>query len=113
MLNQLEDFYRKLFGLSKLERFDKNIDFKNLRNEGATVLDVRTVAEYEAGHIENALNIPVEELKGRIDELKSVNTPILAHCRSGRRSAKATTILNKSGLKTYNAGGYKHLIEKL
>ena len=113
MLNELEDIYRQLRGLPKLERFDKNVDFKKLRNEGATVLDVRTVKEFNEGHIENAINIPVEELKDRIAEAKKLKQPILAHCRSGRRSGRATKILNKAGIKTFNAGGYKYLIKKL
>ena len=113
MLNQLEDIYRQLRGLPKLERFDKGIDFKKLRDNGATILDVRTVKEFNEAHIEGAVNIPVEELKARIAEAKKLKQPVLAHCRSGRRSGRATKILNKAGIKTYNAGGYKYLIKKL
>lgn len=113
MFNQLEDVFRQLFGMSKLERFDKGVDFKKLRNQGATVLDVRTVSEFNEAHIEGAVNIPVEELANRMDELKDVKQPFLAHCRSGRRSGRATKMLNKAGFKTYNAGGYKYLVKKL
>ena len=113
MFNLIEDFYRSILGLSKLERLDEHVDFKKLIEEGATLLDVRRDEEYEMGHIENAIHIPVEELKSRLAEIEAANLPILVYCRSGRRSGKAKKILNKAGLLTFNAGGYKYLSKKI
>jgi rhodanese-related sulfurtransferase len=56
------------------------------------LLDVRTESEYEEGHIEGAVNIPVQELSVRFDEL-SPEDELLIYCRTGNRSAQAVDIL--------------------
>ncbi len=56
------------------------------------LLDVRTASEYEEGHIEGAVNIPVQELSVRFDEL-SPEDELLVYCRTGNRSAQAVDIL--------------------
>ncbi len=64
----------------------------------ALVLDVRTPAEFAAGHIEGALNVPLKELERRIPEIASdKDTPLMVHCQSGGRSAAATQILRRLG----------------
>ncbi len=72
------------------------------------VLDVRTPEEYigELGHIQNSVLIPVQELESRIAELERFkDKTILAVCRSGRRSGKATEILLRNGYKGANVEG--------
>ena len=64
---------------------------------GATLLDVRSPGEYAAGHIEGALNIPVDRLADRLDDLGNREGPIVIYCRSGRRSAHAKRILESEG----------------
>jgi uncharacterized membrane protein YdjX (TVP38/TMEM64 family) len=69
-------------------------------NEDILVLDVRTAADFagEQGHIRNAMNIAVEELPSRIEELVDrTEKPIAIVCRTDRRSAKAAQILAKNG----------------
>jgi rhodanese-related sulfurtransferase len=64
------------------------------------ILDVRTVAEYAAEHIEGAVHIPVVELASRITELdwiKEQHSATLVYCRSGVRSAQAAQILVEHG----------------
>lgn len=62
------------------------------------ILDVRTVREYEAGHIPGSVNIPHTELSGRISELASNrNEEIVVHCQSGPRAGIAQSILSRSG----------------
>ncbi len=66
----------------------------------ATVLDVRTAADFdgEQGHIEGALNLPLEELPSRLDDLgEDKAAPIYLVCRTDRRSAKAAAILARHG----------------
>lgn len=65
-------------------------------NSRLVILDVRTVSEYDDGHIEGALNIPVQEIEGRLDEL-SKNDEILVYCRTGNRSFTAIEIMNADG----------------
>ena len=70
------------------------------------ILDVRTTSEYEDDHIEGAVNIPVQELGDRLDEL-SRDDELLVYCRTGNRSAQAVGILRDAGFaKIYhmNAG---------
>ncbi len=62
------------------------------------LLDVRTVDEFVAGHIPNALNIPHKELEARLAELSGdKNTQIVIYCRSGRRAEVAKQVLVTKG----------------
>jgi len=60
------------------------------------VLDVRTLSEYNSGHIRNTKHIPLAQLGGRLDEL-NVNGEILVYCGSGGRSASASQLLVENG----------------
>ena len=64
---------------------------------GAVLLDVRTPEEFEPGHIDGAMNIPVAELSARIGELGASERAVVVYCRSGNRSAQATRILQAQG----------------
>ncbi len=66
------------------------------KGEDLILLDVRQPEEYAAGHIENALLIPLGELDMRSDELDK-NKEIVVYCRSGRRSRMGADKLIKSG----------------
>lgn len=66
------------------------------QKEDLVILDVRTVEEFESGHVEGAINIPVEELAERLDEL-SKNDELLVYCRTGNRSGNAVNILSDGG----------------
>ena len=69
------------------------------------ILDVRTVSEYEAEHLEGATNIPVQELPERLGELPT-DVFILVYCKSGVRSVQASEILVGEGYDyVYNMGG--------
>lgn len=83
-------------------------DYESLPCDGsATFLDTRTPKEYDMGHIEGFINIPVDELRDRIDELDS-NKPVYVMCQSGLRSYIASRILIGSGFDAYNfAGGLR------
>lgn len=65
---------------------------------GLLVLDVRTAAEFDEGHLPGAVNIPYDSLAARIAELgPSGERDIVVYCRSGRRSAIALTTLKDAG----------------
>lgn len=70
---------------------------RRLVAEGAMLLDVRTPEEYAAGHIPGAVNIPVQVLGGRMDELPDRERTIVVYCRSGVRSANAANMLRGAG----------------
>jgi NADPH-dependent 2,4-dienoyl-CoA reductase/sulfur reductase-like enzyme/rhodanese-related sulfurtransferase len=73
----------------------------------AFVLDVRNVGEYEAGHLKGATNIPVDELRFRLDELPR-GKKVHIHCRSGFRAHLALRILKDNGFEDVVnvTGGY-------
>jgi NADPH-dependent 2,4-dienoyl-CoA reductase/sulfur reductase-like enzyme/rhodanese-related sulfurtransferase len=68
------------------------------------VLDVRTHDEYAAGHLPGAISIPIDELRGRLDELPS-DRPIAAYCQVGQRGYLATRILRQAGFDASNLSG--------
>lgn len=73
--------------------------------EDYIILDVRNQDEYNNGHIEGAVLIPVSELESRLDELPK-DKPIIVYCRSGSRSRSAADILVKNGFThVYDMGG--------
>ncbi len=74
-------------------------DAKSLINdEGAILVDVRTKEEYDAGHIDGAILVPLDELDSLIDEkIESKEQKIILYCRSGRRSSIAGELLVDRG----------------
>jgi phage shock protein E len=79
---------------------------------GAAVIDVRTAAEFQAGHLPDAVNIPYDEIASRQAELPSDrNRAVVLYCRSGRRSGIAQQTLEGLGYsRAMNAGGYDALM---
>ena len=71
------------------------------------ILDVRTQSEYDKGHLDNAILMPVTEMKSRIDELLQYkDTEIVVYCHIGARSADASSILDSNNFtKVYNVLG--------
>lgn len=77
-----------------------------LKLEDAFILDVRTEEEYKNGHIENAVHIPLDELRENINKLPT-DKKIYVYCHTGLRSYIATRILKGNNLDAVNImGGY-------
>ena len=77
------------------------------RDESAILLDTRTEEEYAGGHIEGFVNIPVDELRERMDELEKGKT-VYVICQSGLRSYISCRILMQHGFDCRNfSGGYR------
>lgn len=69
-------------------------------------IDVRTDGEYDSGHIPNSMHIPLHQIQDRMSEIDSLkNKNIIAYCRSGARSSKATKILVEAGFDVLNLSG--------
>ena len=76
-------------------------------NDNVTLLDTRTEEEFNRGHVDGFINIPVDELRKRLDEIEP-EKPVYVICQSGLRSYIATRILEGSGYEAYNfSGGYR------
>lgn len=70
-----------------------------------TLVDVRTRSEYAGGHLPQALNIPLNELQNRIDEVPR-NKPVVVVCASGNRSQTGSDVLVAAGYgNVYNLEG--------
>ncbi|QDQ01008.1 pyridine nucleotide-disulfide oxidoreductase [Lysinibacillus fusiformis] len=78
---------------------------RDLVENNAYILDVREKNEYEVGHLINAINIPLSELRERMNEIPK-EVPIYVHCRSGQRSYNAVMALQNNGYpNVYNVAG--------
>ncbi len=76
---------------------------------GATVVDVRSEAEFRGGGYRGAINVPLPALSGGLNRIPR-DRPVVVYCASGTRSAVAARILRKAGYPDVsNAGGLRHL----
>lgn len=84
------------------------IDLEDVLNaperERPLLLDVRTAPEFAAGHVPGAVNLPVDELRSRLDELPR-DREIVTSCQVGQRGYLATRILQQNGFTASNIGG--------
>jgi rhodanese-related sulfurtransferase len=72
--------------------------------EGVTVLDVREPIEWQYGHIDGAVHIPLTQIPSRAEELP-VDQQLLVVCKVGGRSAQATAFLREKGFEAINLAG--------
>lgn len=80
-----------------------------LKKQGAILLDVRSPGEFQAGHASGSVNIPLQELAQRVQELPK-EVPIAVACASGTRSGMARLLLKRHGFKAvYNLGNWSNL----
>ncbi|HRO98522.1 MAG TPA: rhodanese-like domain-containing protein [Flavobacteriales bacterium] len=84
------------------------MDLRNLvKMPGATIVDVRSPMEYMGGHVAGSINIPLQEIPTRMDELRGLTKPLILCCASGNRSGHAAQFLQQHGLQeVYNGGGW-------
>lgn len=85
-----------------------------LNRAGGVIVDVCEPSEFQAGHIPNAINLPLPSLKDRLHDLdRYKDKPIIVSCRHGNRSMKGAVLLRKHGFPTvYTLSGGLHAWEK-
>lgn len=88
----------------KVKQFHWNEVGELCKRGDVIMLDVRTPREFAQGHFPNAVNIPVDALRGRINELDA-DKPIYVNCYSGLRSYIACRMLSAHGFDCYNFSG--------
>jgi phage shock protein E len=98
---------KRIFGIGN------DVDFKQLQQAGAVIIDVRTHDEFKSGHIKGSINVPLQSLSKEIVKIKKLNKPVIACCLSGGRSSVATKVLAQSGIEIYNGGGWNSLQSKI
>lgn len=92
--------------------FSKKVDFGALVKNGAQIIDVRTTAEYENGHIFSSMNIPLQNLNHSLHKIDR-SRPVITCCASGIRSISAQSILKSNGYEAYNGGSWTWLQTQL
>ncbi|MGK0413319.1 MAG: phage shock protein E [Polaribacter sp.] len=100
-----------LFDMFK--RKDMSIEIKEYLEKGAVVLDVRTLMEWNDGHIKGAKHIVLNLIPLEIDKIKSWDKPIIAVCKSGGRSGQATQFLKQNGIDVINGGPWQNVDQHL
>ncbi|HEX7846372.1 MAG TPA: rhodanese-like domain-containing protein [Chitinophagaceae bacterium] len=84
-----------------------------LRN-GAAIIDVRTVHEYDQGRIRGSINIPSDRIPASIQRIRDIGKPIILVCNSGSRSSNAFRFLKQNGIKqVYYGGNWENVLKKI
>lgn len=83
------------------------VDYRELINQGAIVVDVRTPQEFSQGHVKGSKNIPLQTLSSNAKKLAGKEVVLV--CRSGARASQAKYVLQQNGIKAHNAGAWQNL----
>lgn len=91
--------------------FGLGSSLKNLLRKGGTIVDVRTVHEYDQGRIRGSVNIPLERVAASVDRIKHMKKPVIICCDSGSRSSSAVRFLKQNGVsEIHNGGNWEKLL---
>ena len=90
----------RINGWASIYKNEKQIHMK-------TIIDVRTPQEFVGGNVAGSMNIPLQEITERVEEIKKLPQPIVLCCASGMRSGSAASILKRNGVEAYNAGPWQ------
>ncbi|MCX6188347.1 MAG: rhodanese-like domain-containing protein [Bacteroidetes bacterium] len=77
-----------------------------IKEKQGTIVDVRSPEEFMGGHVVGSINIPLQEIQNRMDEITALETPLVLCCASGGRSGVAHSILSQQGIDCCNAGSW-------
>ena len=82
-----------------------------LKNPSTRIVDVRSSMEFRSGHIRGAINMPLEQLQEKANEIGGLGrVPVVFYCRSGNRSGQAVRFLRQNGFNNiYDGGGLEHM----
>ena len=83
-----------------------SLDYDTLKAQKAVVVDVRSAAEFNSGHVSGSKNIPLDQVSKRADEIMKWGKPVIFCCASGNRSGQATSFFKSKGLDCYNGGSW-------
>ncbi len=99
------NFLKKLFG------GPTGPGMRELLDQGAVIVDVRSREEFKAGHAKGATNIPLQELGAQVSRLVRQQKPVVTCCASGRRSGIAARQLQAAGITCVNGGPWQRVAQ--
>jgi len=82
---------------------------KIIKEKSGTIVDVRSTLEFRGGSAAGSINIPLQEIQQRLEEIKELKTPLVLCCASGGRSAIATDFLTSQGVACINGGSWMNV----
>ncbi len=77
-----------------------------IKENKGTILDVRSPEEFMGGHVAGSVNIPLQEIAQRIEEVRKLKTPLILCCASGNRSGQAHRFLSQHAIDCINGGSW-------
>ena len=84
-------------------------EIKDYLERGAIILDVRTLEEWNEGHVSGSQHIVLTVIPLELEQIKSWGKPVIAVCRSGARSGQDTQFLSNNGIDTINGGPWQNV----
>ena len=84
------------------------VKLKQMLQNGAKIIDVRSRGEFASGNFPGAINIPLDELATKVDSIGKKDQPVIVYCASGMRSSSAQRVLVSAGFENVE-NGIKHL----
>lgn len=79
---------------------------KIIKEKQGTIVDVRTREEFMGGNVAGSVNIPLQQIPQRMEELKNLKQPLVLCCASGNRSGQAHQFLSQQGIECCNGGSW-------
>ena len=79
---------------------------KIIAEKRGSIVDVLSYGEFLGGNVVDSINIPLNEIPERMEELKNLKTPLILCCASGMRSGQAEEFLSRQGIECYNGGSW-------
>ena len=79
---------------------------KLTKEKHGAIIDVRSDEEFMGGHVSDSINIPLDEILKRVEELRNLKSPLVLCCASGNRSGQAQLFLTEHGIECYNGGSW-------
>lgn len=77
------------------------------------IVDVRSVVEFMGGNVAGSVNVPLDEIVAREEEIMALSKPVVFCCASGNRSGKATDYFKAKGLDCENGGGWMEVNKRV
>lgn len=75
----------------------------------SAIVDVRSRGEFAGGHVAGSINIPLQEITSKLEDLKKMKQPLVLCCASGNRSGQAELFLKQAGVQCVNGGSWMNV----